>query len=235
MAPLYDSASLLASVKRLARRPANDQASSDGDWFQYLTEAQDFWMRAIAAVAPEENYGPPTLLTTPDAGATYTFGLDADGDPIEPLGHIELYPSLTGLPLVGGSYFDPAADYVLEGDRIRFSRGKLKLFGGAGPYSRFVKAPGVISATEEPVLRPVRARSLLPYRAAILWSEVPGRVDPAPYVTAESRIWIGDPNAGISGLLQSLKTREFARAADGLEGNWWDFIDSGEGYQRYGN
>ncbi|MGI8424373.1 MAG: hypothetical protein ACR2NO_09750 [Chloroflexota bacterium] len=89
-------------------------------------------MRAISSVAPEENYGPPILLTSADLGASYSFGLDADGDPIEPIGHVEIYPTLTGVPLIGGSYFDTAAGYVMEGDRIRFPGGKLKLFGGVG-------------------------------------------------------------------------------------------------------
>ncbi len=166
--------------------------------------------------------------------ASYTFGLDTDGDPIEPLGHVEIYPTLTGVPLIGGSYFDPAAGYVMEGDRIRFPGGKLKLFNSTGPYARFVQAPGVIDENNEPVLRPVRARMLIPYRATILWAEVPGRVDPAAFVSKEGRLWIGDSTLGVAGLLQSLKTREFARGAESVEANWWDMIDTGEGYQRYG-
>ncbi|MGI9077938.1 MAG: hypothetical protein ACR2G6_11535 [Gemmatimonadaceae bacterium] len=71
-------------------------------------------------------------MTSADLGASYSFGLDADGDPIEPIGHVEIYPTLTGVPLIGGSYFDTAAGYVMEGDRIRFPGGKLKLFGGVG-------------------------------------------------------------------------------------------------------
>ncbi|MGI8424372.1 MAG: hypothetical protein ACR2NO_09745 [Chloroflexota bacterium] len=39
MAPLYDSASLLAAVKKLARRPPNDQSMTDLVWYQLLTEA----------------------------------------------------------------------------------------------------------------------------------------------------------------------------------------------------
>ncbi|MGI8424374.1 MAG: hypothetical protein ACR2NO_09755 [Chloroflexota bacterium] len=91
----------------------------------------------------------------------------------------------------------------------------------------------MIDETNEPVLRPVRARQLIPYRAAILWAEVLGGVDPAPFVSKEGRLWIGDPNLGIAGLLQSLKTREFARSAEGLEANWWEMIDTGDGYQGY--
>lgn len=235
MAPLYDAAWLVARLRRELRRPQNDQALRKEVAYEYLTEAQDDVFRMIASIAPEENYGSPTLLTSANGGLTYTFGVDADGDPIEPIGHIELYPSITGLPMIGGSFFDPGADYVFDGgNTVRFPGGKTKTFGGVGPYARFCVAPGVIDDDHEPSLKPVRARPLIVYRAAEKWARGPGKSDPTPYTTAFKDAWIGKPEDGITGIIQSLKTREMAKYAEAPEGRWWDFIDTGEGYQRYG-
>jgi hypothetical protein len=235
VAPLYDAAWLVQRLRRELRRPQNDQALSKDVAYEFLTEAQDDVFRMISSIAPEENYGAPVLLTSADGGRTYTFGNDADGDPIEPLGHVELYPSLTGLPMVGGAWFDPNADYVFEGgNTIRFPLNKQKLFGGVGPYARFAIAPPPIDDDHEPTLKPVRARILIVHRAAAKWAAGPGKSDPARHNEEFRRAWLGVPEDGIPGLVASLKTRQMAQAAEPGDGNWWDFIDTGEGYQRYG-
>jgi hypothetical protein len=233
MAPLYDQAWLFQRLRRELRRPQNDQALSKEVAYEYLTEAQDDVFRMIAAIAPEENYGAPVAMTTTDGGYTYQFGFEPTGEAIEPLGHVEVYSSLTGLPLVAGSYFDPNTDYVIEGSSIRFPGGR-KWKWSTGPFARFAKAPPEIDDDTGPVLQPFRARTLIVHRAAEKWAGGPGKSDPSRHREEFRRAWLGVPEDGIPGLVASLKTRHMAQTSTPVDGNWWDFIDTGEGYQRYG-
>src|SRR5690348_6155626 len=92
----YDAADLLARCKRNAMRPATDAQQTDADWYAFLTEAQDEWFQSIAVMCPEALYGPPTVLSTADQGLTFTFGTDADGNNIFPMGSVEIRGSSGG-------------------------------------------------------------------------------------------------------------------------------------------
>jgi hypothetical protein len=106
-----------------------------------------------------------------DSGLTYTFGLDAAGDPIRPWGHAELYAALTSIP------DDPlrlGIDFIFDGALIRFAHGRTRTFS-AGPYARFVADPDIpIDATHAPLLQPKTARMLLVYKALEQWASRPG-------------------------------------------------------------
>ncbi len=173
----------------------------------------------------------PTLMTSADSNETYTFGNDADSVALVPLA-VVIYAKKDGRILRPGTYWDNAADYVWEGDRIRFARGKVKAFSD-GPYARFITPPGEISGSIEPTLKPKRARALLVYRAVALWATRGGIRDPQPYFDMEERTWVGRPEVGDYGLLGQLKMQNpfqgleafGAQSLGILEG-----VDDGSGY-----
>jgi hypothetical protein len=71
---LWDTADLLARMKRHAYRPAGvDLETSDTDWYALATEAQSKWIEMLATHVPESQYGPQTVLITKDGGATFQF------------------------------------------------------------------------------------------------------------------------------------------------------------------
>lgn len=178
---LYDSADLLARCQRLFSRPDTDEAMTSTEWYKFLGEAQQRVVGLLAIHAPESNYGAPTLLTTADSGATYTFGADsATGLNISPIGHIEIRESKTGAMIPPGSAWDNSTlCYLFESDKIRFPGQKTRTFSD-GPYARFVTMPGLLDGSTAPTLKPAYARELLVYdaceRAAVRCG-----VDPTPF------------------------------------------------------
>lgn len=224
----WDSADLLDRCKRTAKRPATDAQITDTDWFAWLTEAQSHWLKVIATQAPESQYGAPAILTTSDSGKTYKF---PNND--WPVGHIELRQSPTGRLLRPGPEWDAGADYVLDGDTVRFPGGKSKTFTD-GPYARYVADPGVVAVATQPVLKPPSGRMLLVYRACVFWASQGGHRDPAPFAKLEAEAWYGDPTRpGDIGLLGTLKNQILfggAAAYSSDDTAWYQFINDGSGY-----
>jgi hypothetical protein len=169
--PLWDTADLLRRCKNLARRPPADQAATDARWYDWLTEAQQEVYSDLFPRFPDYGYSAPILLTSPDGGKTYTFGLDADGDPRRPTGHAEIYPNLSAIP---DAPLSPGSDFIIEGGLIRMPGNRARAFAN-GPYARFVADPDVaIDATHQPQLQPKAARMLLVYKALEQWASRPG-------------------------------------------------------------
>ena len=143
----------------------------DAHWFAFLTEAQSEAYADLFSRYPDLGYGPPILMTTSDNGATYSFGIDADGDPIRATGHAEIYPNLKAIP---SSPLSPGEDYMIEGGLIRIPHGTTRRFNG-GPYARLVLDPDTpITSLNEPELLPKHARMLLVYKALQKWASRPG-------------------------------------------------------------
>lgn len=222
---LYDTADLLARCQFRSRRPASDESMTPQDWYNLLTDAQMHWVRQFATHFPEQMYESETL-TTADSGVTYTFQS-------EPLGHYELRASATGRLLAPGPDWDMAADYVANGQTIRFPGGRAKTFP-SGPVARYVKTPNAIDSSNEPTLKPVHTRQLLVARACIEWAERGGMEDPQPYMDWENRLWYGDPATGQMGILGALKNERFLQGTEALPAgsvaDWWRFVDDGSGY-----
>jgi hypothetical protein len=178
---MYDSADLLARCKRLLPRPTSDEAISDADFYKFLGEAQQRVVGLFAFHCPEAMYGAPTLLTTADSGATYTFGTDsATGLNVSPIGHIEIRESKTGAMIPPASEWDTTTlGYLFESDKIRFPGQKTRTFSD-GPYARFITMPGLLDGSTAPTLKPAFARELLVFdaceRAAVRLGQ-----DPTPY------------------------------------------------------
>lgn len=228
----YDNAWLLARVKKELRRPPTDELLADTDIYDLLSEAQEDWLSTISAVVPHVNYGPPTLMVSTDNGVTYYFGTDpvtGTAQALTPIGSVEVYSRLaTGLPLLPGSYWDTQADYVHEGDHIRFPLNRVRTFTN-GPYARFISPPAPISASVQPVLKPTFARPLLVYRACAKACEGILKEDPTPFYDLETRTWTGDMDRGMPGILGALRQQfnDQGNEAQGSGGRWYDSSDLG--------
>lgn len=242
----YDSPDLNARFKRMLRREASlDEAMTDPKIYALLTEAQKHWVREIASHVPESQYGPPTKLLTTDGGITYQFpdlygaGFDPDAPPAgqfaEEVFACEVYARRDGRVLKSGPYWDRAADYQLEQDVLN-SRAQIRSPGSVpktytdGPYARYAQAPGDLDASTQPRLQPPSARDLIVVRAAIIWTTQGGHLDPGPYVALEQRIYYGDPNLGVVGVLASLKSGDIfggAQAFGSETDAWYRGIDTG--------
>lgn len=143
-------------------------------WYDFLTEAQMEVYADIFPRFPEFGYSAPVLLTSADGNYTYTFGLDAAGDPIRPTGHAEIYPTKTAIP---DAPLVPGADFMFEGGLIRFPGSRPRSFPN-GPWARFVADPDVaITAAANPQLQPKKARMLLVYKALQHAAMRPGNGD----------------------------------------------------------
>lgn len=231
---LWSSADLLQRCKFYAQRPAIDASMADSDWFSLMTEAQVHWTRVIATMTPEALYGPPFQMVTNDGGFTYTFGVDADGNQINPIGYVEIKLTPTGRPFFAGADFDQSGDFIWEGDRIRFYGQRARPFAN-GPWARFVAPSGTMNGTIQPSIKPQSARILIVHRAVYLWASRGGFRNPAPFLALEKAAWLGDPNSGDTGILGSLKTTYYTRGSEaiygaGASGNWWNGISTGLGY-----
>jgi len=211
---LWDTADLVARVRRYANRPPQDELLTDDLIYALLTEAQTEELADLAALAPTSQMGAPVLLTSADGGVTYTFGTDVDGNNVFPLA-CEVYAELNGRELRACSW-DYGGDFVVEGDRIRMPGNTAQTFS-AGPYARFVRADAQIDASTQPVLKPPPARITLVWKALIKFAAIGGLRDPAPFeenYAASKRQWV-----------QAIRT-QFADSAgvaneDLVRPRWW--------------
>lgn len=212
---LFDSADLLARCQRLFNRPSTDEAMTSTEWYAFLSEAQNRVVTLFAFHCPEAMYGAPTLLSTADSGASYTFGTDADGANICPIGHIELRESKTGAMIPPGSEWDTSTQtFLFNADRIRWPGQKTRTFSD-GPYARFVTPPNVLNGSSAPTLKPLFARELLVYdaceRAAVRCG-----VDPTPYGAMFDARW-----PEILAAVQSQFSGAGRTAVEESGGLWW--------------
>lgn len=231
---LYSSVDLLARCKFYAQRPAVDESMADADWYSLLTEANSYWVQRIAAVNPEVLYGPPQQIFSLDGGYTYTFGTDADGNPIYPIGSVELRQSPFGREWLAAADWDNSGDFIRSGAGIRFPGGKAKTFAN-GPVARFVTPGGTVNATVQPTVNPPHARMLLVWQALINWATRGGFRDPTPWMNQMNALWYGDSGAGSMGILAELKTQYMSQGSEALAGNqgrWWSGVNTGDGYSR---
>ena len=155
----WDSADLLDQFNKLAGRPAVDSGIPDPAKYARLARSQRRVIGAIAAVAPHVLYPTagyssyPTLSTADNQ--IFTFGTDADGNPISPLGKTEIFTDLANIP---DFPWMEGIDYLNEGTQIRIPNdgtwtGTL--------YWRGITAPANLDATHQPVLFPPPSRELI--------------------------------------------------------------------------
>lgn len=231
----YDTADLLARCQRAALRPGTDAQQTPADWYAFLTEAQDEWYNYLSAICPQALMGPPTVLTTPDGGITYYFGTDTDGNNIFPIGSVEIRTAPAGTLLMPAAEWSNSYGFVQEGDHIRWPNAQKRYYGTTGPIARFITPPGIIDATHEPTFKPLSARPLLVYRACAKWARRGGLRDPQPFLDQEQEIWLGNPQAGINGVLGMLKQQFQMSGYEGIQDDvndirWWAGLNGSMGY-----
>ena len=234
--PRYDAEWLFAEVQSLSRRPAADALLRPEVIWEALSKAQEYWVTIIANHVPSVLYGPPVQLTSSDGGLTYSFGLDPDGEKIFPIGEVEIREGPRGRVLRPVTEWNAGPGYVLEGDHIRFPDSRTRV-PAAGFWARFATPPlGGIDNDHEPTLRPKHARALLPLRAMETLAAGVLRMDPQPWAEEQAKIWSGDAANGMQGLIAQLKQQFYGQGTEGIPGGgrWWDSIDTGDGYHRYG-
>ena len=207
---IWDSADLLSRLGTLINRPSSDEALTTAVKYQALGDAQRRVVTLIAFHVPEMMYGAPTLLSTADSGATYTFGTD-----VTPIGHIELRESPTGAMIPPASEWDNTTQgYLFEAEKIRWPGQRTRTFAN-GPYCRFVTMPGVLDGSTAPTLKPVWARELLVYDAASRCATIVG-MDPAPYDGMFNARW-----PEILSAMQTAHHGTGALANTGGVATWW--------------
>lgn len=222
----YSSADLLAMCRERAGRPTVDAQMPPEAWYRLLSEAQDVLVPEIATRAPTALNQQYAQLETDDGGITYTFGLDVYGEPVVPLGHVEVWARQGGRRLFAANY-EQTGDFVIEGNRIRVPGDRPGRFSD-GPYARWTGVPPAITESVQPIIQPRPMRVLLVYYAVMLWAERGGRRDPAPWRLAFTREWRGDPALGTLGWCAHLQTRFATGMAPAMGRDdiaWWQDIN----------
>jgi hypothetical protein len=155
---LYDSASLLALFNEKAGRPASD-AVTDASKYRQLSTSQNRVIAKIGIIAPKSLYPKvaygsiPALVTTD--GQVFTFGTDANGFPIYPMGKAGVYASLGDIPT---NPWLEGRDFISEGTQIRIPNNGT--YSGTLYYYAVTNPPD-ISASVEPSIFPEAARELI--------------------------------------------------------------------------
>ena len=122
---------------------------------------------SITISAPATASATITATFTPDPAYIFTFGTDADGNNLYPVGAVALYQALRDIPdwpLYEG------VDFQMEGNKVRAMDGAPWPFSSP-PYFQGLLLPLTLSATVAPTLRPVQARCLIVDAAAVRYAE----------------------------------------------------------------
>lgn len=219
-----DSKELLRQLRIVTNRPETDRDLTDAKGYFFLTRAQEQLTYRLATHIPDILKGAPVKLTTKDNGATYEF-------PVDPLGHVDIYPAPYAEPLIEAPYWAGYGDYTREGPRvIRMSQGIARTFVD-GPWARYVPKPGAIDDVKNPTLVPNDVRRVLPWLAAGMWAQSPGALaDPQQFFAeVERQLW-GDPQSpGDLGIIGAYKTGHFSSGITQAPnmGLWWRSADLG--------
>jgi len=153
--PSFDSAWCLSVFDRKAGRPPADSIL-DSAKYQRLSESQNRVVAMLSGIAPHVLYPTGTLptLTTVDT-KVFTFGTDANGYPIAPMGKTGIYSDLSAVP---NCPWREGFDYLNEGIQIRIPNNGT--YGGT-LYWRGITPPPDITASTQPVLFPEASRELI--------------------------------------------------------------------------
>lgn len=154
----WDSAYCLQSFNRKAGRPTTD-AITAAQKYERLSDAQNRVIALMMGVVPysllpKVAYGSIPTLTTTD-NQTFTFGTDANGYPVFPMGKGGVFASLNDIP---NNPLLEGRDYISEGYQIRIPNnntytGTLYWYG--------VTQPADITASTQPAIFPEAARELI--------------------------------------------------------------------------
>lgn len=182
----FDTADLVARFRRLTRESTSAEFPQAADIYAFLTEGENRVKADIAARFPALLLCNPTALATTDS-ISYTFGTDADGNNVVPLGHVIVYAQPSDVPhypLMTG------AEFVWQGDRIRMPDNAPRTFPTGGPVAQWVAPTLLIDASNAPTLKPVQARTLVVYDAAVRYANaIKSDADATRYENLYNREW----------------------------------------------
>lgn len=164
----WDSPDLLSQFRELADIPTTSEFSA-ASIYSRLARAQHAVVEDIAAIYPYCLYrtaGPTATTTT--GGIVHTFGNDAQGNAVAPMGHVWIGRNTTRYPdpdLIEG------VDYVNEGTQIRMVNERSE------PTLYWNGIPGLtdISASQAAALRPASSRRLIVLKAVEGFAREGGR------------------------------------------------------------
>lgn len=214
------SAELLDFCEFMSGLPSPNEEMDSTRWYKLLTLAQGELVRLVATHVPRVMVAEPELLTSSDGGFTYDLAHT-------PWGRVEIRESRTGRLLQPGADYDPSADYVIEGKKIRWPSNESRTFPD-GPYARYTNEPGTIDGSSQPTFWPAESNVVIAWKALCLWA-VRGRLrDPAMYENELQKALWGDPESpGDVGLIGALKTQYLNEGGtDGAVGlPWWKSSD----------
>lgn len=147
-----------------------NELDTETDICPALSRAQSTVFQLIAQRYPKALYGPPTALIRSSDGKTFSFGTDQNGNPIVPLGYVQIAPTLRAF--IGDRLFvgwQEDLDFLDEGDHIRIPGDRT--YSGT-LYSRFVPTPPAISVANatDPILNPADARELIVIQGVKDWA-----------------------------------------------------------------
>lgn len=136
-------------------------------------------------LAPKVSYANFPTLTADAVGSVFTFGADANGYAITPIGKVGIYPSVSAFP---DNPWVEGQDYVSEVTQIRLTNNRtwsqtLYWYGTANPAD--------IAAAVQPALFPEASRRLIVVEAVRQFAtEAARNPDLAGTMAAEwERIW----------------------------------------------
>jgi hypothetical protein len=176
--PAWNSADLLAAFKREAGLNDASEYNDDLDLYPRLSIAQCNVIRRVASIFPNCLYPAPFTLTRASDGKTYSFGTDAQSNPIVPMGWVQVATSLSAFS--GDDFYGwrEGRDFINEGERIRLPSNRSS---SQALYCRAVLAPPDINSSVNPVLSPADGRELIAIQAVMDWA---GEGDQQPSLVA---------------------------------------------------
>ena len=166
---MMNAADLLELFNDLTGRAATDSIPSTKK-YTWLSRAMYEVVSELATVTPRSLYQKvgtsalPTLSTSDQN--VFTFGDDANGNPIAPLGDVQVYKFITDVP---DTPMVPDLDYVSEGSQIRLPHDRK--YGGTLYWRGIVMPAPITAATTQLPLLPIEANELIGIRAARNFAE----------------------------------------------------------------
>lgn len=184
--PVWDSADCLRRLKRAVGLADANEEDDATDLYPILASAQAEVIREIAVRYPACLYyqqGPTALTPSADL-KTFSFGDDANGNAILPMGWTQLSNRLTAFSGDDSYYWREGVDFLDEGTRIRIPGDRT--YSGT-IYGRWIPTPPDIAADTDPILEPAEARQLIVIKAQQAWASE-GNIRPDLVADAE-RQW----------------------------------------------
>lgn len=157
---------------RYAGRPTSGDSITDATKYERLNEGQnrviaDMFARVPNSLNPHGNS--LSTMTAVNGGNIFTFGTDANGFAVTPMGKARIFDNPASFPQYA---WVEGWDYVNEGTQIRLTNNRTWT---AALYWYGITLPADISASTQPSIFPESFRDLIVYQAVLALSCEGGR------------------------------------------------------------